>query len=113
VVVGAHFCKECGAPLRLPPAPAEEPLYRAFVAFGLSVIPGLGHLYRGRLARAILWFFGVAVAYALAYPLGVMIHFIAALNAAFLGIIAPESAASRRRGAARDSTAVARGGPGA
>ncbi|MGH7863469.1 MAG: DUF6677 family protein [Candidatus Binataceae bacterium] len=98
MVVDANYCKECGAALTLPLAARGEPIHVALVAFALSVVPGLGHLYRGRLGRAILWFFGVAIAYTIGYPLGVMVHFICALNAALRGVFVPDSRAVARSG---------------
>jgi len=85
IVPGASFCKECGAPL------VEEQLRRArdfgwqpLIAFALSIVPGLGHLYRGRPFRGLFWFFGVLLAYA-APPLGYVMHMICAANAASIG----------------------------
>jgi hypothetical protein len=48
----------------------------------LSLLPGLGHLYTGRLLVGLLWFFAVSVAY-LAQPLGAMLHLVCIANAAF------------------------------
>jgi TM2 domain-containing membrane protein YozV len=98
VVSGAIFCKDCGASLTLPPRAAAQPFYVALAAFALSFIPGLGHLYRGRLGRAMLWFLGVAVAYTLAYPLGLMVHFICALNAALTGAVVAGTGGVARTG---------------
>jgi TM2 domain-containing membrane protein YozV len=98
MVADANYCKECGAALTLPLSARGEPVYIALVAFALSFVPGLGHLYRGRLGRAILWFFAVAVAYTLAYPLGVMVHIVCALNAALKGVFVPDSRAVARSG---------------
>ncbi len=85
VVSGASFCKECGAPL------VEEQLRRArdfgwkpLIAAALSIVPGLGHLYRGRPFRGLGWFLGVLVAYG-APPLGYILHMICAASAASIG----------------------------
>jgi hypothetical protein len=97
-VADANYCKDCGAALTLPLTAHTETLYVALVAFALSFVPGLGHLYRGRLGRAILWFIGVAVAYTVAYPLGVLVHIVCALNAALKGVFVPDTRAVARSG---------------
>jgi len=83
--VGASFCKECGEPL------VQEHLRRArdlgwkpLIAAALSIVPGLGHLYRGRPFRGLLWFVGVLIAYG-APPLGYILHMICAASAASIG----------------------------
>ncbi len=53
------------------------------LALLLSIVPGVGHIYRGKLFKGILWFFGVSFAYGANPPLGVLIHMICAANAAF------------------------------
>jgi hypothetical protein len=87
VVAGATFCKECGAALTTVRWLRPPPGYSPIVAAALSFVPGLGHLYRGRLTKAILWFFGVAVAYTMNPGFGVLMHAICALNAALAGAI--------------------------
>jgi hypothetical protein len=53
----------------------------------LSNIPGLGHIYKGRPARGLTWFFGVAFAYSVGLPLGLLLHVICASNAALKGAL--------------------------
>ena len=72
--------------------------WQPFLAAALSVIPGLGHLYRGHPGRAALWFFGVIVAYALSYPLGLMLQLVCAANAALSDMIQHDTIAGRLRG---------------
>jgi ribosomal protein L37E len=83
VVAEARFCKECGWPL--PDQTARLINVRAesrFLPAALSIVPGLGHLYRGHPLRAMMWFFGIATAYAMAQPLGLLLHLVCAANAA-------------------------------
>jgi hypothetical protein len=82
VVEGASFCKECGAQLtnELPPIPADSHR-KAVIAAALSIVPGLGHLYRGHPWRALWWFLGVSFAYTM-QPLGFVLHLVCAANAA-------------------------------
>src|SRR5579883_1271543 len=58
VVADAKFCKNCGAPLLLI---RDNISWRPMLAIFLSVIPGLGQLYKGQAARGLLWFIFVAV----------------------------------------------------
>ena len=96
VVPDAVFCKECGAPLRrLWPRPHEVG-YNPTLAAMLSVLPGLGHLYRGRIVAGILWFFCVAIAYQ-AGPIGLAIHLACAANAALSGAHPRRDRHERRR----------------
>jgi len=81
VVEGAEFCKECGAPLN---AGIRETGMRPVIAFLLSIIPGLGHIYQGRVRAGVAWFVGVAIAYG-AGPIGFLLHLICAVNAASHG----------------------------
>lgn len=53
------------------------------LALVLSIVPGVGHIYRGKPFKAVLWFFGVSFAYLFGPPLGILIHIICAANAAF------------------------------
>jgi hypothetical protein len=69
VVAGAKFCKDCGAPVAATQIFAREPGFNPIVAFVLSVIPGLGQVYKGRVTRGVIWFCAVILAYALG-PLG-------------------------------------------
>jgi TM2 domain-containing membrane protein YozV len=95
VVAEATFCKECGAPLTAGLVNRTQG-FNPIVAAALSLIPGLGHLYRGRFGRGVLWFFGVTLAYTMGPTLGLLIHLICAANAALSGTI-EENVFSRRR----------------
>ena len=53
------------------------------LALVLSIVPGVGHIYRGKPFKGILWFFFVMSAYTAAHPLGFLLHLICAANAAF------------------------------
>lgn len=55
---------------------------RPVIAFVLSVVPGLGHVYQRHPWRGIGWFFGVMIAYGASPPLGFLLHLICAANAA-------------------------------
>ena len=97
IVEGASFCKECGEPL------VQEHLRRArdlgwkpLIAAALSIVPGLGHLYRGRPFRGLLWFVGVLTAYG-APPLGYILHMICAASAASIGTGRDGDLTARRR----------------
>ncbi len=79
----ASFCKSCGAPITRSQLLRRDSGFSPVLALLLSVVPGVGHIYRGKPLRGILWFFGVSFAYAANPPLGVLIHFICAANAAF------------------------------
>jgi hypothetical protein len=87
VVPQASFCKSCGAPVTrfslLPRGRGFNPL----LALLLSIVPGVGHIYRGKPFRGIMWFFGVSMAYAMGPPFGILIHIICAGNAAFSGAL--------------------------
>lgn len=108
VVAKAKFCKDCGAPVAGTQTFAGEPRFNPIVAFVLSIIPGLGQIYKGRVMRGVVWFCAVILAYALG-PLGPILHFICALNAAVQGSLRDERFAgprSRRRGRGIHGTAV-------
>lgn len=80
----ASFCKSCGAPVtRFPLLLRRDSGFNPVLALVLSIVPGVGHIYRGRIGKAFLWFFGVSFAYTIAPPLGVFIHIVCAANAAF------------------------------
>ena len=53
------------------------------LALVLSIVPGVGHIYRGKPFKGIMWFFFVSMAYGMGPALGVLIHIICAANAAF------------------------------
>jgi hypothetical protein len=83
VVAGASFCKSCGAPVTRFPLIRRDRGYSPILALVLSIVPGVGQIYRGKPLRGILWFFGVSFAYGAGPPLGLLIHLICAANAAF------------------------------
>lgn len=97
VVADAQFCKECGAPLAGTRIFVANPGFNPIVAAVLSFIPGLGHLYKGRLGRAVLWFFSVTIAYAISFPLGMLLHMVCAANAALKGVIQEDAIEHIRR----------------
>ncbi len=114
VVADANFCKECGAALGHPNWLSRDITWRPAVAAALSLVPGLGHLYKGRPLMAIAWFFGVLVAYSVAYPLGFVMQLVCAGNAALSGAIREEAVirrASRRRAGSRGLPAAMKPGP--
>jgi TM2 domain-containing membrane protein YozV len=85
VVEGASFCKDCGASLEAAAIMLRRPISsQRVIAFLLSIIPGLGHIYQGHVVRGIVWFFGVGAAYG-AGPIGYLLHFICAISAASYG----------------------------
>jgi hypothetical protein len=92
----AKFCKECGAPLAASTWLEQELSWRPLVALILSVIPGLGQLYKGHPWRALLWFGGVSLMYSVAPPFGFLLHIICAANAALSGSVR-ETAFTRGR----------------
>jgi hypothetical protein len=93
----AKFCKECGAPLDPSARLNQEVSWRPLVALILSVIPGLGQLYKGHPWRALLWFGSVSILYSAAPPLGLLLHLICAANATLAGSVR-ETALTRERG---------------
>jgi hypothetical protein len=97
VVANARFCKECGAPLAGSPLLIRELSWQPVVAAGLSLLPGLGHLYRRRPFAAVAWFIGVVTAYAIAQPFGFILHLICAGNAALSGAISEDAIVARLR----------------
>ncbi|HYW09973.1 MAG TPA: hypothetical protein VE913_23610 [Longimicrobium sp.] len=46
------------------------------------LIPGLGQIYRGKVGRGLLWFFGAALGYAALIVPGLIVHLCCILNAA-------------------------------
>jgi hypothetical protein len=112
VVTGAQFCKECGAPLAGTSIFAHDPGFNPVTAALLSIIPGLGHVYKRQPARGAIWFFAVMIAYGTGPQLGVLLHVICAINAAIKGAIAGDSTRTRgRRGRTRDASARYETGP--
>ncbi len=78
---------------------------RPLIAFLLSVIPGLGHIYQGQAMRGVIWFFGVAIAYG-AGPIGYLLHLICAVSAASYGSNRYNERRSRRRSRRIDRVSV-------
>jgi Family of unknown function (DUF6677) len=106
VVTGAQFCKECGAPLAGTSIFAHDPGFSPLTAALLSIVPGLGHVYKRQPGRGAIWFFAVLIAYGTGPQLGVLLHLICAVNAAIKGAIAGEDKRPRgRRGRTRDASA--------
>lgn len=104
VVANARFCKECGAALAGSPLLIRDLSWQPVVAAGLSLLPGLGHLYRHRPFAAVAWFFGVVMAYSIAQPFGFILHLVCAGNAALSGAISEDAIVARlrhRRGSSR------------
>ena len=60
--------------------------WNPWIAIALSVIPGLGQIYKGHLLQGLGWLTIVAVGYT-AQPLGMMLHILCAANAALAGAI--------------------------
>jgi hypothetical protein len=102
VVVDASYCKECGAPLASTVWLNHAIGWRPWTAFLLSVVPGLGHWYKGERMRGIYWFLGVLLLYGI-QPFGLMMHIICAGNAALSGAL-KEDLPRRWRQVRRDAT---------
>jgi TM2 domain-containing membrane protein YozV len=98
-VADAVFCKECGAPLAVTAWFSHDISWRPWIALLLSVVPGLGHFYKGQVGRAIAWFVVIVVLWSSVPPLGLIFHVICAFNAALSGAIREEAFrhAPRRR----------------
>jgi hypothetical protein len=47
----------------------------------LSIVPGLGHLYKGQWLRGLLWFIFVTAFYSNSFLLGSLLHLICVINA--------------------------------
>jgi len=97
VVPAAEFCKDCGAPLAGGQFFTRDPGFNPVIAALLSVVPGLGHVYKGRPGRGAAWFFGVIFGYSLAFPLGLILHVICASNAGLKGAIQEDAFRRMRR----------------
>lgn len=81
-----HGRQQLGAAPTRPPSvalvPAEQPTSSPALAAILSAfVPGAGHVYTGRIAAALLWFFAVGIAYGLILP-GVILHVASIISAA-------------------------------
>ena len=87
VVAEASFCKSCGAPVTRFPLLSRSSGFNPVLALILSIVPGVGHIYRGRPFKGIMWFFFVSIAYGMGPPFGILIHLICAANAAFSGTL--------------------------
>jgi len=88
VVPDANFCKNCGAPLTWL---SRDISWRPLLAMGLSVIPGMGQLYKGQPGRGLLWFMFVVLFLVYATPIGVLLWMICAGNAALAGAVHEEA----------------------
>jgi hypothetical protein len=108
VVADASFCKECGAPLPDTVWLSPNLAWRPRSALLLSVIPGLGHWYKGARMRGVAWFFTVPFFYSFAFPLGLLMHIICAGNAAFGGALSEDALTARSERRANRLTTDAR-----
>lgn len=103
VVAKARFCKECGAPLVGSPLLMRDLSWQPLVAAGLSLLPGLGHLYRHRPFAAVAWFIGVVIAFSIAQPFGFILWLVCAGDAALSGAINEDAIVARLRRGRRSS----------
>jgi zinc-ribbon domain len=98
VVADASFCKNCGAPLSATVWLSHDVPWRPKVAVLLSIIPGLGHWYKGEPGRGFLWFISVVVFLLLdAWPMGGLLWLICACNAGVAGAIREDAIANATR----------------
>jgi hypothetical protein len=97
VVEGAGYCKECGAQLERTSIIRRDIGLRPVIAFALSVVPGLGHIYQGHPWRGIAWFFGIIMALSSSSPLGFLLWLICAANAALYDTIETGRTSRRHR----------------
>jgi hypothetical protein len=97
VVPDASFCKNCGAPLAQTIWFNSTISWRPWVAVSLSIVPGLGHWYKGERARGLLWFIFVLLLYSNNALLGFPLHVICAFNAGLGGAIHEEAIANSAR----------------
>jgi len=96
VVADAVFCKNCGAPL--PNAVWHSNIsWRPAIAIALSVLPGLGHWYKGEWRRGLLWFIFVMILYSYVAALGLLLHLICACNAGLAGAIREDALVNATR----------------
>jgi hypothetical protein len=98
VVADATFCKDCGRALGPGLRWRHDLAWNPWTAAALSIIPGLGHFYKGERWQAMAWLVGVLIAYS-AYPFGLLAHLICATNAALSGVIEFPSLRLPRSGA--------------
>jgi hypothetical protein len=97
VVADADFCKDCGAPLTNTVWFNSDISWRPRVAAALSIIPGLGHLYKGEVIRGLLWLIFVLTLYSSTPMLGFLLHLVCACNAGLGGRIREEAIANTPR----------------
>jgi hypothetical protein len=95
VVAEASFCKSCGAPVTRFPLLSRNSGFNPVLALILSIVPGVGHIYRGRPFKGVMWFFFVWFTYNVVPPLGILIWIICAANAAFSGTMREDILARR------------------
>lgn len=76
----SHPERESRALVRAVEAPRQgrSPMLAAVLA---GILPGAGHLYAGRVAAAVMWFFVVSLGYALILP-GLILHLFCMASAA-------------------------------
>jgi hypothetical protein len=92
LVVDANFCKNCGAPLVHTVWFNSNIGWRPSVAALLSIVPGLGHWYKGEPGRGVLWLIFVLLLYSYGNLwLGFLLHVICAFNAGLGGAIREEA----------------------
>lgn len=96
IVPDASFCKECGAPLPNTVWLSPSITWQPRTALLLSVVPGLGHWYKGERLRGFAWFFAVLFFYAFPVPIGLLMHMICAGNAALGGALREDALTARR-----------------
>jgi hypothetical protein len=94
VVPDAIFCKNCGAPLTHTVWFNPNISWRPWLAVTLSIVPGLGHWYKGERGRGLLWFIFVPLLYQGNAWLGFLLHVICACNAGLSGAIHEEAIAN-------------------
>jgi hypothetical protein len=105
VVVGdARFCKDCGAALAGGIRLKQHLDWNPWLAGCLSLVPGLGQLYKGQRWQAVAWFFGVVIAYG-AFPFGALTHLVCVANAALGGALEFPRSGAPAAGANRGSQA--------
>jgi hypothetical protein len=98
VVADASFCKNCGAALSGTVWFTHDVPWRPKVAIFLSIIPGLGHWYKGEPVRGFLWFIFVIVFLLLdLWPMGGLLWLICACNAGVAGAIREDAIANATR----------------
>ncbi len=102
-VTDASFCKECGAPLGAGIRLRHDLGWNPWAALALSILPGLGQLYKGRPWQAAGWLVLVAAGYS-AQPLGYLLHMVCGANAALAGAIEDSLLAALARGSSSEQS---------